>query len=196
MDMSTEILLVLLLSVRAIPGQTVDALYRGTTRYAEEPAADERNLRLEAIFREHAPRILDYARHRGSTLAEAEDVVSEVFIVLTRRLDDAPAEVLPWLYGVTRKVLANQLRGQRRRLALRRRTEEEAARGSRVGRPGPFIAAQESPVVQGICRLSDEDREALLLVAWDGLSYEEAARSLGCSREAFAKRFPSRRPQV
>ena len=39
------------------------------------------HLRLESIFREHAPRLVGYALHRGATLSEAEDVVSRVNLV-------------------------------------------------------------------------------------------------------------------
>ena len=38
-------------------------------------------------------------------------------------------------------------------------------------------------------RLGERDREALLLVAWEGFSVAEAAVVLGCSRGAFAVRL-------
>lgn len=174
----------------------VNGLHLRATPGPDEPATEERSLRLEALFREYAPRILDYARHRGMILSEAEDVVSEVFIVLARRLEDTPDEVLPWLYGVARKVLANQARGQRRRLALNHRAEHEAARQGPQEAPDPSARGPHSPLVKGLARLSTDDREALLLVAWDGLGYEEAARSLGCSRDAFAKRLSRARRRL
>jgi RNA polymerase sigma-70 factor, ECF subfamily len=144
---------------------------------------------LEAIFREHAPRILDYARHRGASLSEAEDVVSEVFIVLTRRLEDVPAEVLPWLYGVARKVLANQVRSKRRRSALHERSQEMALWSSRSDRDVSTVAARDLEIRRGLSLLAERDREALLLVAWDGLRYDEAANALGCTHAAFRQRI-------
>jgi RNA polymerase sigma-70 factor, ECF subfamily len=162
-------------------------LQASTIDGARARTADERRQRLEAMFREHAPRILDYARHRGATLDEAEDVVSEVFIVLTRRLDDAPAEVLPWLYGVARKVLGNQVRGNRRRLALRQRIEEQVTQERPAVSDAPSTSARDVLIRRALSKLSPKDREVLLLVAWDGLSYEEAAKSLGCTCMAFAQ---------
>jgi RNA polymerase sigma-70 factor (ECF subfamily) len=47
----------------------------------------------------------------------------------------------------------------------------------------------QPPVVQALERLSDADRELLLLVAWDGLSTEEAAAVLDCSRTALKVRL-------
>lgn len=139
------------------------------------------------MFRDHAPRVLDYARHRGATLAEAEDIVSEVFIVLTRRLDDAPVDILPWLYGVARKVLSNQARGKRRRVALARRIEQQESWLHPAGADAPAAETGNEVIGRALSRLSDKDREVLLLVAWDELSYREAAQSLGCTAAAFAQ---------
>ena len=171
-------------------------LQPGTTSGAQAQTAHERRLRLETVFREYAPRILQYARHRGASLAEAEDIVSEVFIVLTRRVDDAPAEVLPWLYGVARRVLGNQVRGKRRRLALKKRIKAEAT----WERPAASLASSSSArdvlIQRALSMLSPKDREVLLLVAWDDLSYEEAAKSLGCTSMAFAQMLRRARQHV
>ena len=40
------------------------------------------------------------------------------------------------------------------------------------------------PILQALERLSDADREVLLLAAWDGLSTAEVATALRCSRTA------------
>ena len=173
---------------KALPGsQPVAAVH-----YDAHAAAEERRRRLEGMFREHASRVLDYARYRGASLAEAEDVVSEVFIVLTRRLEDAPAatdEVLPWLFGIARKVLGNQLRSSRRRHALTERSEEAIIWANRAGQDLSAVATRNLIIKQGLSKLRDKDREALLLVAWDGLRYEDAARVLGCTPGAIAQRI-------
>jgi RNA polymerase sigma factor (sigma-70 family) len=161
-------------------------------RWDRRGAAEERHRRLETLFREYAPRVLDYARYRGATLPEAEDVVSEVFIVLTRRLDDTPAnpdEMLPWLLGVTRKVLGNQVRGSRRRQALTARSEEAVIWATRTEQDLSAVATQNLIIRQSLSTLKDKDREALLLVAWDGLRYDEAAQVLGCTPGAVAQRI-------
>jgi RNA polymerase sigma-70 factor (ECF subfamily) len=163
-----------------------------SARYDGRTAAEQRRHRLEEMFREHAPRVLDYARYRGATLAEAEDVVSEVFIVLTRRLEDAPSvpgELLPWLFGIARKVLGNQLRSSRRRQALTERSEEAVVWANRSDQDLSAVATRNLIIRQGLSKLREKDREALLLVAWDGLRYDEAARVLGCTPGAIAQRI-------
>src|SRR5439155_83532 len=61
--------------------------------------------------------VFAYARRRA-TKDEADDVVSETFLVAWRRFDELPAEPLPWLIGTARKVLANRRRSDDRRDAL------------------------------------------------------------------------------
>ena len=49
---------------------------------------------------------------------------------------------------------------------------------------------------EALARLKDNERELLLLVAWDGLTHEEAAKVLGISRSAFTKRFGRARSRL
>ena len=121
-------------------------------------AAGERRRRLEELFKAHAGRVLEYARYRGATLTEAEDVVSEVFIVLTRRLQDAPLppdETLPWLFGVARKVLGNQLRGSERRQALAERSGQELIVSGQFEEDPTTRIAQNLVLRRGLARLAE-----------------------------------------
>lgn len=52
--------------------------------------------RVEALFSEHSAAVRAYARRRVPS-AVADDVVSDVFLVAWRRLDDVPDDGLPWL---------------------------------------------------------------------------------------------------
>jgi DNA-directed RNA polymerase specialized sigma24 family protein len=79
-----------------------------------------RAARFEAVFAAYSRVIYSYARRRV-TKEEAEDVVSEAFLVAWRRLDEVPAEPVPWLIGVTRNVMANRRRADHRRAALAER---------------------------------------------------------------------------
>ena len=140
-------------------------------------------------MREHSDRGLSYAYHRGATWAEAEDVVAEVFLVCWRRLDDVPASPVPWLVGVARKVLANHWRSRRRWEALQARIGQEIEPCDDGW--GSLVSANDSNpgVSDALSLLSDADREILILFAWDGLSYEEAAEVLGCTKTAIGLRL-------
>jgi RNA polymerase sigma-70 factor, ECF subfamily len=128
--------------------------------------------RFEALYRAHAGAVLAYCRRRDAS--GAEDALAETFLVAWRRLDDVPRHELPWLLGVARRVVANAKRADVRRDALRERAGLHALdAGHSVG--------MESPVIEALGRLTDSDREVLLLHAWDGLSAVEAAVVLDCS---------------
>jgi RNA polymerase sigma-70 factor (ECF subfamily) len=148
-----------------------------------EPTRAER---FEVLFRENHGRVRAYALRRTSREA-AQDVVADTFLVAWRRLDEVPGDGLPWLFGVARRVLANQRRSAQRGAALERRVAAGASR-PRSGDPAESVADADVLRV-ALGRLSDRDREALMLVAWEGLSGARAARAAGCSRSAFAVRL-------
>ena len=142
--------------------------------------------RFEELFREHYRAVRGYALRRAPGDL-AQDVVSETFLVAWRRLDDVPDEALPWLYGVARRVLANQRRSADRGSALERKL---AGTATNAVASDPGERAGEGEVLRtALARLSERDREALMLVAWHELSGARAARAAGCTRAAFAVRL-------
>ena len=127
------------------------------------------------MFDAHHRAVRAYALRRGAG-ASADDVVAETFLVAWRRLEAIGEDPLPWLFGVARRVLSNERRGERRRLALFDRL---------IGFHGPPafepMRALDERLAGAVAGLSVTEREALLLVAWEGLSPERAARAVGCS---------------
>ena len=150
---------------------------------------DERKARLEALFAAHAASVLGYARRRSDPVT-ADDVLSEVFAVAWRRLDLIPVDAKPWLLACARRVLANVRRGERRRGALIDRLTAVAPRVE-----GPPEATGNA-VVDALAKLSERDREVLRLVAWEGLSPEQAGAALGCSRHALSMRLNRARKRL
>jgi RNA polymerase sigma-70 factor, ECF subfamily len=158
------------------------------------PVAPRREERFEDLFREHYAAVRGYALRRAPGDV-AQEVVAETFLVAWRRLDDVPDDALPWLFGVARRVLANQRRSERRSVALERRLAEAEAAAPDPGDPSERLGEAEF-VRAALARLSDRDREALMLVAWHGLSGARAARAAGCSRAAFAVRLHRARARL
>jgi len=136
----------------------------------------ERRARFERLFSAHFRTVVAFTRRRASP-AEADDAVAETFLVAWRRLEDVPADAEAWLLGVARRVLANQRRAAGRRGAL-------AARIANGTGPELLPTATAAPVMRALRTLSERDRAALLLVAWEGLSTAEVAVALGCSHPA------------
>jgi RNA polymerase sigma-70 factor (ECF subfamily) len=139
---------------------------------------------FEAVYEQHANAIKGYAMRRIDP-ARADDIVAEVFLVAWRRLEDIPAEPRPWLFGVATRVLANERRSAARQHAALDRLEPTAA--SVDPADAPELAS--SPLQEALRNLSDTDREALLLTAWEGLNHREAARALGVKEATFTVRL-------
>jgi DNA-directed RNA polymerase specialized sigma24 family protein len=140
--------------------------------------------RFEAAFEAHHPVVLGYALRRSATEQDAEDAVADTFAIAWRRVDRLPdpADALPWLLAIARRVLANQRRsiGRRLRLVVRLRVEERASA------PTPPASG---PAIDALDRLPPDDRELLRLLAWDGLTQAEAGVVLGMSANAVAIRL-------
>ena len=133
----------------------------------------ERRARFEQLYRAHAGAIRTYAARRVSSEAAADDVVSDVFLVVWRRLDDVPDEPLPWLLATARRALANRRRSERRSAALTDRL---------VGLRRPHSASAPETgdrLLDSLAVIPEPDRELLMLVAWEGLEPREIAEILG-----------------
>lgn len=150
---------------------------------------DERRSRFEAIFDETYEPLLAYARRRAP--ADADDVVAETYAVAWRRLDNVPGDPLPWLYAVARRVLSEERRAGRRREALLERMWNEVRHDGMS-----FARSSESAVLAALARLDARDQEAILLVAWEGLSAERAAKAMGGSTAAFRVRLHRARKRL
>jgi RNA polymerase sigma-70 factor, ECF subfamily len=141
-------------------------------------------IRFEALFRDHAAAVRAYAARRSS-VADADDVVAEVFLIAWRRLDELSDDPLPWLLGVARRIMANRRRADMRRAAMHDRLMTGAAGAV----PTSVPEVGDGAVSAALGLLDDPDREVLLLTAWDGLSHADAARVLGIRAGTFAVRL-------
>jgi RNA polymerase sigma-70 factor (ECF subfamily) len=150
---------------------------------AAPEAQDSRRARFGAVYDANYHRVLGYALRRAATREDAEDVVAETFLAAWRRLEEVPrgGDARPWLYGVARNALANQRRGQRRRVRLWGRLQAEP---TSAARPRTDADDQLASVNAAFARLKDDDRELLALAAWEELDPGEVATVLGCSRNA------------
>lgn len=131
--------------------------------------------RFAVLYERHVTPVHRYLRRRVGDGA-AEDLTAEVFVRAFRgraRYGVQHDTALPWLLGIASNLIADHRRAERRRLATLERLCGSAQP------PRERDATGLSPeLVQALRRLPARDRDALLLVAWGELSYEETARAL------------------
>lgn len=147
---------------------------------------------FEATYAAHYDALMRYALRRVTDPADAADVVAETWAVAWRRRAELPGgnENRLWLFGVARRVLTNQRRGQLRRSQLTDRLRSEL---HTTFRPTPV---PENPVSRALARLRPEDRDLLAMQAWEGLTTGEMATVLHCSTAAVRVRLHRARARL
>jgi len=155
-------------------------------------ADDERQ--FMTVYNHHFRAVLRYALARVSP-EQAKDVAAETFLIAWRRLNELPAEPAAWLFGVARKVIAGQLRTDARQGALKSRL---ALISGPLGEPAdPAEQATERDVARlALARLPEQDREVLMMAAWDGFAPDVAAEVLGISKAAYLTRLHRARQRL
>lgn len=146
------------------------------------------------LFDAHLADVWRYARRRCATSADADDVAGETFAVAWRRRADLPPEegdVRLWLLGTARRVLANQRRSHDRQHRLR-------TRAASLEPPTPVEAGSHEggELWRALARLSPEDRDLLIMRAWDELPVHEMAVLLGCTPNAVSLRLHKARRRL
>jgi RNA polymerase sigma factor (sigma-70 family) len=139
----------------------------------------ERRQRFNALFASYGSDIVAYCGWRAGSPSDAQDAAAEVFLTAWRRLEELPEgeAARVWLYATARRVIANQRRSTRRRIALQERLALEAS--SRP--PESDVSDREEALVhEALGSLGQRDREVLLLAEWEGLSPAQIATVLGC----------------
>lgn len=135
------------------------------------------------LFDRHAPHIYRYlARRAGRQVAD--DLVAETFLAAFAkrdRYDLGHPDARPWLYGI-----ATNLVGQHRRDQARQDRITQAAAAAEPEVPGhadrvaaDVTAQAMRTLLEGaLAVLSAGDRDVLLLIAWEQLTYQEVSRAL------------------
>jgi RNA polymerase sigma factor (sigma-70 family) len=143
---------------------------------------------MGVLYERHARVVFRYLARRAGPAA-AEDLVSEVFVAALsaspRVIEHDSGSALPWLYGIALNVLRAHFRrqppagGAARDLGM-----DWDAVDDRLD-----ALAESARLRAALDRLTDDDRELLLLIAWEGLTSAEAAAVLGISAVAARSRL-------
>jgi RNA polymerase sigma-70 factor (ECF subfamily) len=141
---------------------------------------------FEALYEATSRRVYAYVRRRANA-ETAELVVSDTFLVAWRHWGRVPDPALPWLLRTAQNALRTHQRAARRRGRLTGALIFDTSLSVQPSAETQAVDRQHT--LAALRRLPEVDREALLLVAWDGLDYAQAATVLGVSRSAFATRL-------
>ncbi len=154
-------------------------------RYAEQahgPAFDE-------LVRRHLDHVYTAALRRvNGDNALAEDVAQTVFIELARKAKRIPAEMPPggWLHRHTGFVASKMIDKERRR---RHREQEAVSMNSLENQTNDADWASTAPLLDAAMdRLSNKDRDALVLRFFEQRDFRSVGKALGVSDDTAQKR--------
>jgi RNA polymerase sigma factor (sigma-70 family) len=132
------------------------------------------------IYDRHAPTLLRFLGRRVGA-GGAEGLVGELFRIAfeqRKRFDPSRTSALPWLYGIGSNLLLKHRRGEARRLRASARMAAGEAPDTRASVKALDARLLFPRVAGAIEALPDGEREALLLFAWEDLSYQSMAEAL------------------
>jgi RNA polymerase sigma-70 factor, ECF subfamily len=138
---------------------------------------------FDALYRIYVPRVMGFACRLTGCRADAEDLVQEVFVAAYAAAPgfEGRSGLLSWLLAIA--VRRWRDRSRRRSVETVPPLDDD---GTEEGAPspGPGSALEEQVVrsltlTHALAALEPPFREALLLVASQGLTYREAAEVLG-----------------
>jgi RNA polymerase sigma factor (sigma-70 family) len=138
----------------------------------------------EELFNEHHRRIYLYCLRQLGSPEEAEDAVQATYLNACRSLKDGfePEVAQAWLFKVAHNVCLTRQRSSYRRARVERPHDLQAVQDT--------IAAPEASgdelfgLDEALAGLPDQQRRAILLREWQGLSYREVATKLGVTQAA------------
>lgn len=140
------------------------------------------------LFQRHGDAVYQFLVRRVGPQV-AEDLLAEVFVAaVAGRVRIRPHEsgsARPWLYGIARNVAASHVRRRPRPAGWPPQEDVDwSAVDERVD-----AAGRRDELRQVLDTLTSDERDVLLLVAWDGLSPTESAAVLGITAEAARARL-------
>ena len=153
-------------------------------------------LRAEELTTENAADLLGYFLRRVPDSEDAADLLAETLLVMWKRVKDLPsddAEARPWLFGVARRVLSHYHRAGVRRQGLADALRAQVVAVGEVTAPSPEATVEVRALLG---QLAQEDREIILLHAWEGFAHEEIAVIVGMKPATVRSRYARARAQL
>lgn len=130
---------------------------------------------VERLYRSHGHLVLRRARTLLGNEHDAQEALQEVFASLLREPSAPSTNLTGWLYGATTHFCLNQLRNRRtgERLLEQRGPPPSAA---------PARAEALAEVRRVLAQLPEQVAAAVVYHHLDGMTHDEVAAMLGCSR--------------
>lgn len=167
---------------------------------AEPPVARSADRVFSELMAEHKDRLFRFVVRRIGCATEAEDIAQQAFVEAALGYDEfrGEAQLSTWLYGIAMNLIRNHLS---RAPSRRYQFEDEDSLCDLPGHtPDPerqHLLTQQIQLLQReLADLLPEQREVLMLVSLDEMSYEDAAAQLSVPVGTVRSRVSRARAQL
>ena len=156
----------------------------GRASLVEAPRVAPQAAATQGLYERHAAKIQSYCHHQLGSREEAEDAVQTTFMNAFRALGRGvvPEAESAWLFKIAENVCLSRRRSSWRRGKIESPSDfgviEEIV-------PGPNRQRDELIGIEdALASMPEQQRRAILLREWQGLSYREVAEELDVSQSA------------
>ena len=157
---------------------------RGRASLVEAPRVAPEAAATQGLYERHAAKILSYCQHQLGSREEAEDAVQTTFMNAFRALGKGivPENESAWLFKIAENVCLSRRRSSWRRNRIESPSDFEVIEEIV---PGPSRQRDELIGIEdALASMPEQQRRAILLREWQGLSYREIADELELSQSA------------
>ena len=141
--------------------------------------------RTHQLYREHGRAIFAYCHHKLRSREETEDAVQTVFMNAFRALErgTVPQHEQAWLFRIAHNECLNRRTSSARRLRVESPNDLQLLEAA-VPAPAGDDPLELVSLEDALDRMPRNQRRAILLREWQGLSYREIADDLQVSQSA------------
>ena len=166
------------------PGADASAIDRAMSRYAD---GDDRA--FSEVFEALAPRLHAFLRRLSGSDELAGDLVQETFLRMHRARGSFArgGAVLPWAYAIARNCYVTHTRSFKTKVSRASIDiqEHEVPTGLDANAEEAASALERAAIVERtLARMSELNREAFILIRFEGQSVADASQILGVSESA------------
>ncbi len=156
------------------------------TIYVQQVQAGDDDAFNELLRRYQKP-VLNFAYRLLGDATEAEDVAQETFVRAYRHIGDYDSrqKFSTWLFAIAHHACLDHLRSRKRRPEI-----------SLENAPDPSITSREVErnemgmlIAAAVAKLPEDQRTALVLAEYHGMSYAEIAAVMRCSEKSVESRL-------
>jgi RNA polymerase sigma-70 factor (ECF subfamily) len=143
------------------------------------------------LFEKYSASLVRFTDRMLGSRAEAEEVAQEVFVKMISRADqyDGRASVGSWLFAIATNACRDRLRRSVRRTSVPLEAVAEVPAPGEAADVRLVDRERKRAVRKALSKLSEEQREALILARYHGMPYAEIARTLQISEGAVKTRI-------